>query len=143
MKSQLVTPDGKVFDPETLESLGQEEKVKRLYELTQSGIKLKTDEKPKDALDRALMQVRESYGQQVMAQMVSEGASKEDAYMKAQVMVGNLANPFQFEPAARAVFLAMVEEIHYLRGIVDQLSARVAEIDGKEIEDPGPLPEAK
>lgn len=139
----IVTPDGKVFDPETLQTLGQEKKVKRMYELEQSGIKLATDEKPKDALDRALMQVRESYGQAVMQKMVSEGASAEDAYMKAQVMVGNMANPFQAEPAARAVFLAMVEEVHFLKGIIDQLAARLKELDGKELEKVEGLPEAK
>lgn len=139
----IVTPDGKVFDPETLQTLGQEKKVKRMYELEQSGIKLATDEKPKDALDRALMQVRESYGQAVMQKMVSEGASAEDAYMKAQVMVGNMANPFQAEPAARAVFLAMAEEVHFLKGIIDQLAARLKELDGKELEKVEGLPEAK
>lgn len=139
----IVTPDGKVFDPSTLKTLGQEAKVKRMYEMKESGIKLKTDEKPKDALDRALMQVRESYGQQAVAQMVSEGASQEDAYIKAQAMVSSMANPFQFEPAARAVFLAMAMEVHHLRGVIGQMSARLKELDGKDLEDTGLMPEVE
>lgn len=141
--SNIVTPDGKVFDSSTLQTLGQEEKVKRMYEMKESGIRMKTDDKPKDALDRALMQVRESYGNQMMMQLVSEGTPKDTAYLKAQALVSNMANPFHMEPAARAVFLAMAMEVHYLRDVVGQLASRLSTLDGKELEDPGPMPEAQ
>jgi len=143
MKSQILTPDGRAFDPETLETLGQEKKIVRMYELKVSKIKLKTSDKPKDALDRALMQVRESYGHMAMNQMVLDGVPKDEAYLKAQAVVGDIANPFQSEPAARAVFLAMAEELHHLRGVVDQLSSRLEALDSKQLEDVEGLPEAK
>jgi hypothetical protein len=129
MSSKIIGPDGREMKSDG--GLGQEAMPPKMYELKTCGIKLKTSQTPKEALDQSLMQVRETFASALMAQMVRSGSSKEDAYIKASASVQSILNPFQNEPAARAVFLALAEEVEQMNSTLENLDKRISELESK------------
>lgn len=123
----LLGPDGKPLDLSKAKVIGEKEET---YEA--GGLLITWADTPEAAMNRSLEMARnlafQSTGQKVLEKTGSHATAQEEA-MKA---MANMSNPFQFEPAASAVFMLLSREISYRDSLIAFLCEKMG-IDKDEL----------
>jgi len=128
----IIGPDGK--------KLSAQDFVKEYKVYKVGNVEFKTEDNPTDILKKATVMSQQTIQQQIYFAEMQNGATQEDAKVKAMTAATYHQNPWQMEPCAWAVFMMLAEQVHEKNQVIDQLAARLKKLDGQELEDVKDIP---